>query len=619
MSKKLKKTTKKGSKNYDFAFTSTKKLPKLGKIHTVWDLKGLYYKDENDPQIERDIQKTEKAYHAFAKKWRKRKFTANSKVLKEALVEYEKLAAMPEATKPGRYFSFRSVLDAKDAVADKKLSLLSQRIRKLSDEVLFFGLEIGKIPRRKQSTLLKDPSLSHFKYYLERAFLSAQHDLSEAEEKIINLKSRQSSNMWANMVEKLIANRTLTFKGKNLPIVEALEMIDTLTLADKKKLWPLIVDEMEKLGEVSEHEFNALIMDARTEDDLRGYNKPYSATALSYEDTEKSIENLVSVVSTKGFELSQKFYKLKAKWHNVPTLHYTQKYQTIGKELTIPFNQAVDICREVFYDVKKEYGQIFDKMLVKGQIDVYPKAGKRGGAFMSGAIGHPTHVFLNHVDNFKSLETLAHEMGHAIHSERSKTQTPFYEGHSITTAETASTLFENLLFDAVYEQAPDNERPILLHDRIARDISTIQRQIAFFNCELEIHTTIKEQGSMTNEELAAAMYRHLKAYLGPAIDLEKRDGYSYVYIPHLRYGFYVYTYAFGILMSTIMANKFKEDRRYADEIDRFLTAGQSATVANIFKSIDIDTNKKATFERALLNHENDILEFEKFVRKNGVG
>lgn len=617
MSKKPKKTTKNTTKSNAFTYTKTNFLPKLGKIQTAWDLKGLYYKDENDPQIERDIQKTEKAYRAFAKKWRKRKFTANAKVLKEALTEYEKLAAMPEASKPGRYFSFRSVLDAKDAVADKRLSLLSQRMRKLSDEVLFFGLEIGKIPRKKQSAFLRDSTLAHFHYYLERAFLSAQHDLSEAEEKIINLKSRQSSNMWANMVEKLIANRSITFKGKQIPIVEALELIDTLKLAERKKLWTLIIDEMEKLGEVSEHEFNALIMDVRTEDELRDYKKPYSATALSYEDTEKSIENLVSVVSKKGFELSQKFYKLKAKYHGVPTLHYTQKYETIGTELTIPFEQAVSICRDVFYGVKKEYGEIFDKMLTRGQIDVYPKAGKRGGAFMSSAIGHPTHVFLNHVDKVRSLETLAHEMGHAIHSERSKVQTPFYEGHSITTAETASTLFENLLFDAVYEQAEDHEKMVLLHDRITRDISTIQRQIAFFNCELEIHTTIKEQGSMTNEELAVTMHKHLKAYLGSAIELDTRDGYSYVYIPHLRYGFYVYTYAFGILMSTIMANRFKEDKGYAEDIDRFLTSGQSATVADIFKSIDIDTSKKATFERALQNHEDDIRAFEKFVRKNG--
>lgn len=582
---------------------------------TKWDLSNLYYKSENDPRIESDIQKAEKAYLAFAKKWQKKDFTTSPKLLKQALTEYEKLSAMPEASKAGRYFGFRLALNASDAVAEKKMALLSQRFRKVRDELVFFTLRIGKIPKTEQKKLLNDPTLKHFSYFLERIFLGAEHDLSEAEEKIINLKERQSYGMWVDMVEKIIANRKVKFKGKELPVAEALETIDILNAKDKKSLWSLLMAEMEQIGEVAEHEFNAIITDARTEENLRGYKKPYSSTALGYEDNIESIENLVAVVSDQGFKLSQKFYKLKAKYHGLDKLHYTQKYDSIGPSLEIPFAQAVDICRDVFYGVKDTYGEIFDKMLLGGQIDVYPQAGKRGGAFMSNSIAHPTHVFLNHLSNYKSLETLAHEMGHAIHSERSKTQSALYEGHSITTAETASTLFENLLFDAVYEQANEKAKPILLHDRLARDVSTIQRQIAFFNCELDIHKTIEANGAMSNDELRACMYKHLKAYLGPAIELNPQDGYSYVYIPHLRYGFYVYTYTFGILMSTIMANHYKEDRGYAAEIDKFLCAGQSDTVANIFKSISLDTTKPNTFKDALKNHEADINAFAKIVKE----
>ena len=149
---------------------------------------------------------------------------------------------------------------------------------------------------------------------------------------------------------------------------------------------------------------------------------------------------------------------------------------------------------------------------------------------------------------------------------------------------------------------------------MARDISTIQRQIAFFNCELEIHNTIKEQGAMTNDELRDCMYKHLKSYLGPAIALDKNDGYSYVYIPHLRYGFYVYTYSFGILISTIMANHYKADKKYVQEIDKFLSAGASDSVANIFKSIGIDTTKQDIFSKALLNQAADIDSFAKMVK-----
>lgn len=598
-----------------FAYTPSQSLPKFAKIKTEWDLKHLYYKNEKDPQIEADLKAAERAYASFAKKWSATDFTNDAATLKRALTEYEKLSGMAAVSRPGRYFGFRSALNAKDTVAQKQLTLISTRLRKAGEQTLFFVLTLGKLPKQKQQKMLADPKLKHFRYYLERVFLGAKHHLSEAEEKIISLKRSQAYGRWVDMVDQLIANRAVTWKGEAMYIPHALVTLDQLKVAERKKLWEKIIVEMKQLGEVAEHEFNAIINDVRTEDELRKYEKPYSGTALGYEDTEESIERLVEAVSTEGFAQSARFYKLKAKYHDVKQLHYVEKYEPIGKPPTIEFPQAVEICRDVFYSVRPLYGEIFDTMLTNGQIDVYPRKGKRGGAFMSAETGHPTHVFLNHTSTFSSLETLAHEMGHAIHAERSAQNTPFYDGHSITTAETASTLFENLMFDAVYEQANDRQKMTLLHDRITRDISTIERQIAFFNCELEIHNTIHATGGMTNEELAQCMQKHLRSYLGPAVSVTKDDGYSYVYVPHLRYGFYVYTYAFGLLMSTLMANRYKEDNRYASEIDRFLSLGESDTVANIFKAIGIDTTRKETFLDALKNQKVDIDTFEKLTKQ----
>lgn len=598
-----------------FKYTPKNELPKLANASTTWDLAKLYYKNEQDTRLEADIVAAEKAYTSFASKWSKKDFTTSATALKKALTDYEALSGMPELSRPGRYLSFRTVLNTNDHAAEKMLALLSKRLRKASNQILFFSLTLGKIPATKQKSLLRDASLAHFHYYLERVFLGAKHHLTEAEEKIIRLKGPQSSGMWVDAVEKIVSNRVVTFKGKEYGIPEALETLDLLPTKQRIALWDLLMAEMEKIGEVAEHEFNAIITDVRTEDELRGFLKPYSATALGYEDTEESIESLVSAVSTKGFALSRKFYKLKAAYHGVDQLHYTQKYESIGRDLGISFDQALTIARDVFYGVSSDYGKVFDDMITNGQIDVYPKKGKHGGAFMSASTGHPTHVLLNHVDNFKSLETLAHEMGHAIHAARSATNSPLYDGHSIVTAETASTLFENLLFDAVYEQASEAQKPVLLHDRITRDIATIQRQIAFFNAELEIHTTIESAGAMTNAELRDCMYRHLSSYLGPAIKLEEKDGYSYVYIPHLRYGFYVYTYSYGLLMSTIMAKRLKADPSYAKNIDAFLSAGETATVADIFKLAEIDVTKADTFTEALKNHAADINAFAAYARK----
>lgn len=610
----MSKPRKKSSKHFNY--TPQQTLPTLKDVKTEWDLTGLYYKSETDPRLENDVVAAETAYKKFITKWRKKDFTSSPTALATALREKEALAGMPEVTRPGRYLSFRLALNTSDDAAKKKMALLERRFRKLSDDMLFFTLTLGALPKQQQKTFLAAPELLHFRYYLQQVFENAKHNLSEEQEKIINLKSSQSFGRWTDMTEEIISNRTVSWQGKALALPEAFETIDTLSSKQKPKLWSALMTELESIAEVAEHEFNAIITDVRTEDELRGYEKPYSATALAYEDSEASIESLVSAVSTEGFKLSRKFYKLKAQFHGVNALPYANKYDSIGAEPVIPFAEAVEICRDVFYQLKPEYGEIFDTMLTRGQIDVYPKKGKRGGAFMSSQTAHPTHVFLNHTDTFKSLETLAHEMGHAIHSERSKEQSPFYDGHSIVTAETASTLFENLVFDAVLAQTPEQKKSVLLHDRIARDIATIQRQIAFFNTELEIHETIFDQGGMSKEELRAVMERHLKRYLGPAISVAPEDGYSFAYIPHLRYGFYVYTYSFGLLMSTLMSNRYKADAGYIDEIDHFLRSGSSAPVQDIFQSIGIDTTNSQCFTDALKTQAADINTFGKFVRSS---
>ena len=144
---------------------------------------------------------------------------------------------------------------------------------------------------------------------------------------------------------------------------------------------------------------------------------------------------------------------------------------------------------------------------------------------------------------------------------------------------------------------------------------SMQRQIAFFNCELEIHNTIHQEGAMTHDELKSCMHRHLTSYLGSAVNITPKDGASYVYIPHLRYGFYVYSYTFGNLMSTIMANRYKENNSYREKIDTFLTAGESDNVVNIFKKIGLNTTSPDTFTEALKNHAKDIATFDKLISK----
>lgn len=605
----------KTDRHTNFTYQSSLHIPDVKKIKTAWDLNTHFYTSENDPQIERDAKKYESSIRRFIARYKNLDFTKDEDTLLTALKDYEKLEERTEASKIIRYFVFRTNLDVNDTNASKKLNIFSDRFKKLANDFLFFSLTLGRIPVNKQQQFLKSKKLVHYRYFLYVTFLAGKHQLSEEAEKILNLRSRTSSGMWGDAVEKIVSNRTVTFEGKVLHLPEAFEILDTLNWQKKSALWKLITDQLFQISEFCEHELTAIVTHEKVSDELRDYKTPYTATVQAYENNERSVEALIEAISTRGFSLSKKFYKLKAKLHKKNCIPYVHKYESIGELISPDFSTSVAICRDVFYGVKTEYGEIFDAMLKSGQVDVFPKPGKRGGAFMASTVGLPTFVFLNHTSNFKSLETLAHEMGHAIHAERSKQQPEIYQDFSTTTAETASTLFEQLVLDRIYEQLTPRQQVNFLHDKISRDIATVQRQIAFFNFELEMHQHIRSEGLATREELAKMMQRHLQSYLGPAVDVTEKDGYSYVYIPHIRYGFYVYTYAYGHLISNLMANNYQADNSYIKEIDSFLTAGGKDSVENIFYSIGIDTNSVDTFVQSLDRQAKEIAKLQKLTTR----
>lgn len=596
-------------------FIAKNTIPPLANIKTEWDLETHFYKNENDSRIEADVRASETGYQAFAKKYAKADFTKSATSLAAALHDYMALAHLP-GEKALYYFHYRHTLNATDHVAEQKLTLLSDRLTKASNLILFVPLVIGKLDKATQRAYLKAPELKPYRYYLERVFLEAKHTLSEAEEKILNLKSLPARSLWVAGTDKILNRKTVKYKGKTLPLNEAIEKTSSIAPTERPALWKVVTTELKHWAEVAENELNAIVLDKKINDELRGYQKPYEAKVQGYQNDLASVEALVAAMSTEGFALSQRFYKAKARFHGVPSLPYASKYDPVGEEPTIIFADAVEICREVFYKTKTEYGTIFDDMLQKGQIDVYPKPNRSGGAFMSSAVDLPTLVFLNHVDKFKSLETLAHEMGHAIHSTRSKVGQPsWYEDYSTTTAETASTFFENLVFEHVYTQAAPETKFALLHDRITRDIATIQRQIAFFNFEVALHNGIRAAGGMTKGQMATLMQQHLQSYFGKAVDVTEDDGYSFVFVGHFRSMFYVYTYAYGLLMSTLMSKRYHEDRRYIDKVDHFLQSGGSNTVEQIFRSIGIDAHKPETFVEALSSLRADISEFERLAKR----
>ena len=237
-----------------------------------------------------------------------------------------------------------------------------------------------------------------------------------------------------------------------------------------------------------------------------------------------------------------------------------------------------------------------------------------GRCFCSSGINQPTFVFLKQNDSIDSLRTLAHEMGHAIHAYRSKQQPAHYEGHSILTAETASTFFESLVAEAVIEAAPEKDKVALLDSFISQKIATMIMCIARYKAELAMHLKIREEGALDAQALATLLANEFKKYCGPGIQVEWTDGLSILAKTHYRRNFYQYSYSFGEVGSSIMRNRLKNDSSYLSEVDKFLSLGESMSVEDIFKSVGINMTKESTFHEALDLLEADIKKLQKLLK-----
>ena len=238
------------------------------KYKTEWDL-GHIYKGDVKKLVARDLATTKKSYLVFAKKYRtNKKHLKDPRALAKAIEEYEKLSSDPTHESPGRYYSYRRNLNSEDNEPRPELVKLNHFFTKLANELEFFMLEIAKIDKSLQKRFLSSKELAPFKYFLKKVFENAKHNLSEPEEKIMNLKGLPSHGMWVSGFSKLLAKQMIKFNGKNIPISEAGAKVSTLPTKERRSLHKEVMRVYESVSDFAESEINAIVTNKKINDKL---------------------------------------------------------------------------------------------------------------------------------------------------------------------------------------------------------------------------------------------------------------------------------------------------------------------------------------------------------------
>jgi oligoendopeptidase F len=592
---------------------------------TTWNLKPLF-KGDNDPAMAEERKIVERESYKFINKWRDRAdYLSNPKILKQALDEYENWQRYyGTAGKEGNYFSLRAAQDQNNPKLKARYNKIQDFSNRILNNIQFFTLKIARIPHNRQKEFLDSLDLKNYKHFLEKIFAESKYLLSEQEERILNLKSLPAYINWVNMTEGFLSKEERVVLGSNgKKIKKSFSEILSLTSDKKKKTRDIaaiaINDIFKENAKIAEAEMNSIMADKKINDELRGFVRPDSSMHLS-DEIDSQIADVLVEAATKRFDISKKYYRLKAKLFGVKRLKYYERNVEYGKRnKTYSYQEVVSLVYNVFCKVDKEFGNIFKQFVENGHIDVYPKKGKSGGAFcLRHLISHPTFILLNHTEKMRDVFTIAHESGHGINSELvKKKQNSLNSGGAPFTSEVASKLMEEFVFDGLLKEDNDEMRLQAIMMKLNDEIIHIFMTAAENNFEFELHQKFREKGYLSIEEIGRLHKKHAIEYMGSAVEQTPGSENWWMHITHLRVFFYNYQYAAGILIAKALHDFAKKDPEFISKIKEFLSAGTSESPKNIFRNMNIGVSSKEFWNKGIDEVEDLLNETEKLAKRLG--
>lgn len=586
----------------------------------TWDLTPLL-STEDDKYIKNVLQKTQRAIEFFQSKWENREdYLSDPHILKQALDEYEELMKNHGYDNGiGYYFQLKESVEENNPKIkgwNNKLSLFENEMR---NKIRFFTHRLARVNSETQTKFLSDPTLSIYQHYLELLFQSSRYLLSEQEERINSLLSPLTYDNWLRMTQGFLSSEEKTVKTKQkgdqkvslAQITSLMNDTDKQTRDTAAKAFNEIMLAHRK---TAEHELNSILQNKQIQDSLRKIDRPDRDRHLADDIETEVVDTMLSAVE-KRFAIAQKYYTLKAALLKVPKLAYHERNVPYGSlDISYSFEESVNLMNAVFNHAHPDFAHIFQSFLRNNQIDVYPKKGKRGGAFCSHhRIIDPTYILLNHTNKLQDVLTFAHELGHGINNELvRRKQHSLHFGTPTSTAEVASTFMEDFVLGHIGKEITDTKTKLsLMMMKLNDDISSIFRQVACYRFEQELHSEFRKQGYLPHETIGKIFQKHMSAYMGLAVEQSAGSENWWVYWPHIRYYFYVYSYASGLLISKALQSQVKKDKTFINHVINFLSVGYSEKPSAIFKKIGIDITKPKFWNDGLDEVENLLSEAER--------
>jgi len=513
------------------------------------------------------------------------------------------------------YPSLRFAENTQDQNALTLMARVEQFTAELANRSLFFELWWKALPEAEAERLMAESG--DRRYWLESLRMFRPHTLSEAEEKIVNLKNVTGASALSTLYDTLTNRYTfhVTVDGSPREMTRG-ELMSLVRQADPhqraqayQELYRVYGQDGPILGQI----YQTLVRDWRSEQvQLRKFSSPIAARNLANDIPDAVVDTLLNV-TRQNTGLFQRFFRLKARLLGMERLRRYDIYApVVQSDKTYAFPQAAEMVFSSFREFDPQFAQLAERVFAENHLDSQVRKGKRGGAFCATAAPTLTPwVLVNYQGRADDVATLAHELGHAIHSMLAGHHSVFTAHACLPLAETASTFGEMMLVDRLLSSEDDpNVRRDLLFRQMDDAYATIQRQAFFALFERQAHGLIQEGASV--DALAEAYLENLREQFGEAVEVADEFRWEWVSIPHIyNVPFYVYAYSFGQLLVLSLYQQFQQEgQAFKPRYRRILEAGGSVAPVKLLAEAGIDIYAESFWQGgyAVLSRTLDQLE-----------
>jgi len=498
-----------------------------------------------------------------------------------------------------RLYGFASLsfsANTQDQTAQINIARFQQFEAEMENRTMFFSLWWKALDDENAARLL-DAS-GDYRYWLEQMRNFKPYTLSEPEEKVINIKNvtgRSAHDMlYDSITNRYVFKVEVNGEMKELTRGELMALVRTadpdLRARAYQELYRVYGEDAPILGQIYQH----IVRDWKNENvTLRGFASPISVRN-TINDLPDEVIDILLEVARKNIGIFHRYFRLKAQKLGMEKLRRYDIYAPLAEsDKRYSFQEAADLTFEAFDRFDPKFAQLAKRVFDQGHVDSEVRKGKMGGAFCSTLGPDLTPwVLLNYQGKSDDVSTMAHELGHAVHSMMAEEHSLFTQHACLPLAETASTFGEMTLTDLMLEQESDEGvKQDILFGQLDDAFATIIRQIYFALFEREAHDMIANNASV--DELNEAYLANLKEEFGDAVEVSDEFKYEWVSIPHI-YGtpFYVYAYAFGQLLVFALYKRYKEEgESFKPKYMRILSAGGSIAPIPLLAEAGLDVTK----------------------------